>query len=78
MSGSVLETVGDLLFRQKKLLSVGKFGPMFRGKFQNKVDVSITKIWKKEFCVDKDIFGNTLEHQNILLYFGLEENVDHQ
>lgn len=78
MSGNILETVGDLVFWQKDLLNVGKLGPIFRGKFQNSIEVAITRIWKKEFSVDKDILHNTLQHQNILLYYDLEENVDHQ
>ena len=78
MSENGLETIGHLTFYQNVMLGSNRFGTIFRGTFQKTLEVAITRIEKKEFLVDVEILGRVQNHQNILRFYGMEENVDHQ
>jgi len=78
MGDKILETIGHLSFCQSDSLGSNRFGSIFQGTFQKTVEVAISKIEKKDFLVDAEVLGRSLNHQNILRFYGFEEDVDHQ
>jgi len=78
MDGKIVETIGHLSFSQDDSLGSNRFGTIFQGTFQKTVEVAITRIEKKDFLVDSEVLGKSLNHQNILRFYGFEEDLDHQ
>lgn len=78
MDGKIVETIGHLSFSQNDSLGSNRFGTIFHGTFQKTVEVAITRIEKKDFLVDSEVLGKSLNHQNILRFYGFEEDLDHQ
>ena len=53
---------------------VGKYGKVFTGRYEDAVDVSVLRIDKSEFTVDKRILRATDLHPNIVRFYGAEDD----
>jgi hypothetical protein len=73
-----MELHGKLSFnRTDSIAKLGRYGTIFRGKFENITDVAIKRILKSEFKVELDVLHKALTHSNILRYFCNEEDVEY-
>ena len=54
----------------------GRFGTIFRGRFEGTVDVTIRRIIKTAYSVALDILRQTQNHPNILRYYCSEEDIE--
>ena len=73
-----MELHGKLSFtRTDRIGKTGRFGSIFRGKFENITDVAIKRILKSELKVELDVLHKAQTHSNILRYFCSEEDVEY-
>jgi len=52
----------------------GHFGRVFKGDFEETVDVAIERIKKRDFIVELDVIRKAQNHPNILRYYCSEED----
>ena len=67
------KVVGELSFSLDAGV-VGKYGKVFTGRYENAVNVSVLRIDKSEFTVDKRILWATDLHPNIARFYGVEND----
>ena len=81
MSENVLATIGGIRFWAKDLISCGKFGPVFSGKYLNKdnvaVNVAVTRVDRKEFFVHEDVVLCAQGHPYILCCYGFRTDINY-
>ena len=71
------EELRKLTFCQNDPLAVtGHYGTVFKGKFEQAMDVSVTRILKREFSVNLDVLRKSQNHPNILRYYCNEQDAD--
>jgi serine/threonine-protein kinase/endoribonuclease IRE1 len=73
MSKSNFVTIGRLKYFRDEVEN-GRFGKVFRGQYEELVDVSIFRVDKSEFTADKQILRATDMHPNIIRFYGSEED----
>lgn len=72
-----MEDLGKLSFCRSDPLAInGHYGTIFQGKFEEAIDVAISRILKKEYSVDLDILRQSQNHPNILRYYCSEQDAD--
>ena len=65
--------VGRLRFNLEDFFGDGQFGPVYRGKLDERTQVHIEKIDKSKFLVDEKVLIQ--HHDNILQYYAVEEDL---
>ena len=72
---SNLVKIGKLSFSRDSV-EKGHYGKVYRGLFDEFVNVSIERIDKSEIFVDKKLLRTTDLHPNIVRFYGTEEDAD--
>jgi len=54
----------------------GRFGRVFKGDFEETVDVAIERIKKRDFIVELDVIRKAQNHPNIIRYYCSEEDAE--
>ena len=70
---SNLLKIGKLSYHGGSVVGKGQYGKMFRGQFEDAVDVSILRVDKSEIRVDTKILRQTDIHPNIVRFYGVED-----
>ena len=70
-------SIGKLSFSRDSFKK-GSFGKVFLGRFEDLVDVSIAKVDKSEFNVDKQVLRTTDMHPNIIRFYTIEDDSDNE
>ena len=70
-----LVNIGKLSFSRDSV-EKSRHGKVYRGLFDEFVDVSIIRIDKSEISLNKQILRTTDMHPNIVRYYGTEEDAD--
>ena len=76
MSKQNFVTIGRLQFSRDDVEN-GRYGKVYRGSYENLVNVSIFRIDKSEFQVDQQILRTTDMHPNIVRFYGSEEDAEY-
>ena len=72
-----MEVIGKIRFCERDEINRdGRFGSLFKGKFEDRIDVVIERLRKKKFNVDADAVwaSQSQGHANILRVYSIEEN----
>lgn len=70
------QEIGKLLLFNLDTTKGGRFGPIFSGKFEETITVSIHKIPKQEFYVDLNLIRRVQSHSNVMHYYCAEQDPD--
>ena len=68
--------IDKLRFRRSDRLGTGKFGWVFRGKYENVVTVAIKRMEKQLTELDSRLYSIANGHPNIIHYFYTNEDDD--
>ena len=69
-----LEKIGKLSFCRADLVGKGRYSWVFRGKYDNMVEVAVKRLEKRESQVESHLFRKADGHHNIIRYFCTKEN----
>ena len=56
----------------------GQYGKLYHGCYEDEVDVSVVRVDKSQFKVDKKLLQITDVHPNIIRFYGSEEDEEFQ
>lgn len=68
--------IGKLSFCSIESSVKGRFGRIFKGKFEESVIVAIERIKNRDFIVQLDVIRKAQNHPNVLRYYCNEQDVD--
>lgn len=67
--------IGKLLVVQHgDTVGKGQYGKVFRGQYDDAVDVSVLRVDRKEIKIDTKIWRQTDMHPNIVRFYGAEDD----
>jgi hypothetical protein len=73
----VEQEIGKLILCNLDTPLTGCFGPIFSGKFEETISVSIHKIPKQEFYVDLTLIRRVQSHSNVMRYYCAEQDPEY-
>ena len=68
------QEIGKLLLRNLDAPKGGRFGPIFSGKFEETITVSIHKTPKQDFSVDLNLIRRVQSHSNVMRYYCVQQD----
>ena len=72
-----LVSIGKLSF-SRDTFEKGHYGKVFRGQFEDAVDVTISRVDKSEISVDTKMLRSVDQHFNIVRFYGTTEDGEFQ
>ena len=70
-----MRKIGRLYFKKDSPCGKGQFGPVFQGKLDELINVSIEQMDKSQFKVDTKLLMS-LKHVSILMYYTVEQDAE--
>lgn len=69
-----MKAIGKVCFDCNQVLKVGLCGTIFKGKFEDAVDVAVQRVENVKFFVDLSILWKSQNHSNVVRYYGTESD----
>ena len=69
-----MKAIGKVCFDRNQVLKVGLCGTIFKGKFEDAVDVAVQRVENVKFFVDLSILWKSQNHSNVVRYYGTESD----
>jgi hypothetical protein len=72
----VEDRIGKLRFCRRDNLDSGRFGSVFRGKYDDKLDAAINRIVHTDYLVELDVLKKAQNHPNVLRFYGSDRDIE--
>jgi hypothetical protein len=69
-----MESIGKISYSSTDCIDSGRFGTQYLGRFEDTIDVCVTKVKKIKFSIDTKVLCLAQNHPNILRYYCSEQD----